>query len=337
MYLAILILRWVLALFLIYASFLKEDADKKVQSIAETWWLKLAYGQEAALSRATAFLRVLARLTGTVFDRLLGKKLWSPRAVGVSVCYSIASLCLCANLVSGFFPHSQHRTYLEIWLVMVLFLILGSIPAGLNRPNNEVLWIWGLGLTAGLLLPLFGFIDFLRNVNETVTVRSIAVFLALVGVISVCSDFVYIAFTRWMLRKASELRHWIWILGIVLLDLLLGTVLFIGPFVLGGVIVAYVKNQGSPTSMAAVSMAGAGTAVIGPALNTIDLLACLLFFALMVIMLLHRLLWPILEGPVYMVQRFGLIKRKGWLIAAALGLLFGDKVLSAVIELAEKL
>jgi hypothetical protein len=200
-----------------------------------------------------------------------------------------------------------------------------------------VLWIWGLGLTAGLLLPLFGFIDFLRNVNETVTVRSIAVFLALVGVISVCSDFVYIAFTRWMLRKASELRHWIWILGIVLLDLLLGTVLFIGPFVLGGVIVAYVKNQGSPTSMAAVSMAGAGTAVIGPALNTIDLLACLLFFALMVIMLLHRLLWPILEGPVYMVQRFGLIKRKGWLIAAALGLLFGDKVLSAVIELAEKL
>jgi hypothetical protein len=72
MYLALRIMRWVLALFLIYAFFLKEDADKKVQSIVETWWLKLAYGQEAALSRATAFLRVVARLTGTVFDRLFG-------------------------------------------------------------------------------------------------------------------------------------------------------------------------------------------------------------------------------------------------------------------------
>ena len=83
--LAVRILRWVLATLLIYGFFLKEDADAKVQSRIETWWLRLAYGQEAALSRVTAFLRVVARLTGTVFDRRFGKKLFSPRGVLVSV------------------------------------------------------------------------------------------------------------------------------------------------------------------------------------------------------------------------------------------------------------
>jgi hypothetical protein len=332
MYLALRVLRWVLALFLIYASFLKEDADKKVQSIAETWWLKLAYGQEAALSKATSFLRVVARLTGTVFDRLFGRRLFSLRGVGVSVCYSLASFFLCINLINGFLPKSLHQTSLVLWLLVVLFLVAGSVPALVQRSDDETLWVWGLALTVGLLLPLFKFMDWLRQVNQPITARGIALFLAIVGMISVCSDFFYIALTRWMLRKASELKHWIWILSIVLLDFFLGSVLFFGPLVLGGIVVAHVKNQGS-----SVSMVAAGIAVVAPALNTIDLFACLLFFVLMAIMLFHRLLWPILEGPVYKVQQFGLIRRKGWLLTAAVGLLFGKTILSVLIELAGKL
>jgi hypothetical protein len=134
------------------------------------------------------------------------------------------------------------------------------------------------------------------------------------------------------LDAASELKHWLGILGIVLLDCLLGIILFLGPLVMGGAVIAHVNNQGSP-----VSMIAAGIAITGPALNTIDLLACLLFFALMAIMLLHRLLWPILEGPIYMVQRFGLIKRKGWLLTAAVGLLFGKTILSVLLGLAGRL
>ena len=75
----------------------------------------------------------------------------------------------------------------------------------------------------------------------------------------------------------------------------------------------------------------------GPALNTIDILASSLFLVLMVVMLLHSLLWPILEGPVYVFQRFGLIKRKGWLAAAGASLILGKTIWSVFLEVAGKL
>jgi len=348
MYLTIRILRWLLAALLIYAFFLKEDVDRKVQSRVETWWLRLAYGQEAALSRATAFLRVLARLTGTVFDRLFGERLFSVRGVLVSVCYSIASFFLCVQLILGLSPKSPTPPSFQLWLLILLFLLLGSTPAVLQRSDDEPLWLWKLGVVAVVFLPLLNFMDFLRQRHQVISAGGFAVFLVLVFVISCGSDFCYIALTRWMLRKASELKHWVGILGIVLLDCLLGLVLFLGPLVLGGLAV-WKLNQGvivprvnqtltapnvnvSPGTLLAV-----GIMLAGPALNTIDLLACLLFFALMAVMLLHRLLWPILEGPIYVFQKFGLIKRKGWLLAAAAGLLFGKAILNVLLELLEKL
>ena len=236
MHLAIRILRWLVGLLLISTLTLNEDSEKKVQSRLETWWLRLAYGQEAALSTVTAFLRVLARLTGSVFDRLFGRKLFSLRGLGVSVCYSIASFFLCIQLVVGLSPKSPGPTSLEIWFLFLLFLLLGSTPAVLRRSDEETLWVWGLSVTTLVLLPLLKFMDFLRQRHEAISPRGFAIFLAIIFVISTGSDFCYIAVTRWMLRRASELKHWVGILGIVLLDCVLGLALFLGPLVLGGLV-----------------------------------------------------------------------------------------------------
>jgi hypothetical protein len=341
MYLAIRILRWILGLLLISTLALKEDAEKKVQSRVETWWLRLAYGQDAALSRATAFLRVLAGLTGSVFDYLFGRRLFSLRGLGVSVCYSIASFFLCIQLVVGLSPKSPTPMSLEIWLLFLLFFLLGSTPAALRRSDDEALWLWGLGVTAIVFVPLFRVMDLLRKQHEgVVSARGFAVFLVLILVISSGSDFCYIALTRWMLRKASELKHWVGILGIVLLDCLLGLALFLGPIVFGGLVIAKANhgfnvanvNQASPVTLITV-----GIMMAGPVVNTIDFLACSLFFVLMVLMLLHRLLWPILEGPFYIFQRYGLIKHKGWLVSAGLGLLFGKDIWQVLLGLISKL
>lgn len=153
MHLAIRILRWTLGLLLIYAFSLKEDADKKIQSRIETWWLRLAYGQEAALSRATAFLRVLARLTGSVFDRLFGRKLFSIRGILVSVCYSIASFFLCIQLIVGLNPKSPAPTSFEFWLLFVLFFLLGSTPAALRRSDDEPLLALGISCSSDCFHP----------------------------------------------------------------------------------------------------------------------------------------------------------------------------------------
>jgi hypothetical protein len=335
--LAIRILRWVVGLLLISTVLLKEDSERRVQSRVETLWLRLAYGQDVAVSRATAFLRVLARLTGAGFDRLFGKRLISIRGLCVSVCYSIASCKLAVLLLTSFYPHpavpistSSVMIWVRVWSGIGMFLFLGSLPAFFTREldSGPLLWFWEASVFVVLLL---GHQEIVWIDAKNANVAQSLEFFAVLFTISSVSDFFYIGLTRWMLRKASELTHAFGILGIVLLDCTLGIFLFVGPFFLGRYITFKLRPQPGTFSIAA------GVWAIGPFMNTIDVLACSLFLVLMVVMLLHSLLWPILEGPVYLFQRFGLIKRKGWLVLAGASLILGKTIWSIFLEVAGKL
>ena len=347
MHLAITISRWIIGLLLVSTVLLKEDAEKKVQSRLETWWVKLSYVQDGALAKATAFLRVISELTGAVFDRFLGRRLFSPRGLGVSVCYSLASFFLCFQLLIAFSPKATGPTYLELWGWFAFFLVLGTIPAFLKRSDDEPLWLWGLSVAAIILIPLFKITDVVRQhqiPQLQVTASGLIVFFVLIMAISTASDFLYIATTRWLLRKAAESQSLFKIMRIVILDCALAAALILGPIFLGGVAI-WKLNPGlvpakpnpsliipgfhpSPATMIAV-----GVMLVSPALNTIDFIACSLFFLLMFAMLLHRLLWPILETPVYIVQRYGLLTHKGWLVSAGIVILLGKDTWKSLLEI----
>ena len=192
---------------------------------------------------------------------------------------------------------------------------------------------------------------FLRLSHQNLSARDFAVFLVLIFVISCGSDFCYIALTRWMLRKASELKNWSGILGIVLLDRLLALILFLGPLILGALatwklnqnLLTQIRHQGhgfpkiDPNQLAPGTVVAVMVMLAGPALNTIDFPACSLFFVLMILMLAHRLFWPALEGPIYIFQRYSLIKHKGLLVTVGVSLLFGKSLWVALGDLIGKL
>src|SRR6185312_5025814 len=171
------------------------------------------------------------------------------------------------------------------------------------------------------------------------------VFVTIIFLFSTGADFCYIALTRWMLRKASEIRRWYKIVAIVILDCVLGFVLVAGPVALALVLIANQLPRDAHGHILTATLPHPTPIVVfaaafmfsGPALNTIDALASLLFFFVMATIFIHRLLWPVLEGPIYAFQRYGLLKHKGWLVTAGAGLLFGDSVWKILIELAAKL
>jgi hypothetical protein len=348
-HLALNILRWILGVLLICSVGLKEDSEKKIQSRVESLWLTLAYAQDAALSKVTAFLRVLARASGVILDHVFGARLFSVRGILVSVCFSISSFFLCIQLLS-FIPKTPPVSF-EIWLLMFAFLFLACVPALLRRSEGRDFWVWwGAFVLFIVLRPLFSFVDFLRKTEASgaatvITARGFTVFAVAIFLFSTASDFCYIALTRWMLRKASETTHWYRIIAIVILDCLLALVLVIGPVVLGGLLIwnelprdthGNVVTTAVPKATQ-LSVFAVALMFSGPALNTIDALACLLFFFLMATMLVHRLFWPVLEGPIYAFQRYGLLNHKGWLVAAGVGLLLGDSIWKILVELATKL
>jgi len=132
--------------------------------------------------------------------------------------------------------------------------------------------------------------------------------------LSFAFDVLYIALTRWMLRQASEITQLYSIVGIILLDCLLGIILFVGPIALGFLLIAKFHGQAMSAGIMLVS-----------ALNSVDLVACSVFLALMLLMLLHRLAWPLVERPIYACARYGVLRRKKLLWAVGVALILAPQ------------
>jgi hypothetical protein len=61
-----------------------------------------------------------------------------------------------------------------------------------------------------------------------------------------------------------------------------------------------------------------------------DLIACSVFFIAMLAVLVHHLMWPIVERHIYALQRYGLIRKKWLLLSIATTLWFGPKGIELV-------
>jgi hypothetical protein len=115
-----------------------------------------------------------------------------------------------------------------------------------------------------------------------------------------------------MLRQASELTKLAKIVGIILVNILLGVILSVGTLAL--VVFQKFRHYHMPMQHLAFRMA---------ILNLIDVLACLVFVVLMILVLVHRAIWPLIERPLYACARYGVIKRKGLLWALGMALVVG--------------
>jgi hypothetical protein len=109
----------------IYAAFLYEDRERRVQSILEDSWVRLHDTRTTALSLQAAFMREVARLISRAFDYLFGKELLSSQVVTISVTYSAATF----SLVQGLFLSrdywwvSQIKAAVMLLLAALLFII----------------------------------------------------------------------------------------------------------------------------------------------------------------------------------------------------------------------
>jgi hypothetical protein len=111
--------------------------------------------------------------------------------------------------------------------------------------------------------------------------------------------------------------------GVIIVDCLLGLALVYVPIKILGV---------TPVRFA---WFGIGMALVA-ASNFLDIVACSIFLILMVFMLAHRLLWPLMERPLYACKRFGIIRRKKLLWTLAVILMFGPKGFSLLKAFLEK-
>jgi hypothetical protein len=286
---------------LLYAAlFLHENEEGQLQNRLEKLWVAVDDLSKVALSKQAAFLQQVSAMANSALNKVFGTRLFSVGAVSASLSLSMGCVSLFLTYVS-MNAHSLGLPHFEL-----PFLIAGLVSFLVGLSPLPFRYLGLLWIPASILFLFY----FDRGVIQasgwrwwitTEVLPTVAVLFA-----SFFSDVLFVAMTRWCLRKSSELTNGWKIASLTVLNGCLGLGL-ISPLIWG--VIAMTKDPYGEGNGSAVS------AVFG-ASNLVTGAIALLFVVLALAAIAHLALWPILERPIYSLQRFG-VARQPKLLAAA--------------------
>jgi hypothetical protein len=269
-------------LFLALGLFIYEDEERQVQSRLENYWVWL--DDHRLKSYATEHLwwaRLSAMMTQTL-DTLFGQTIVSLQAFLVSISLSMASAVVLA-LVHG--P-------LLIAAAALVVLIFATCFAMVSRRFPLLgLALWSIipGCVGGLL------IDFFKS--------SVIGSLVAAGCItlSIVTDLVLIAAIRLLFRQASRIQSSIRVLCYFALLIGGGIVLCFGPLYIA------MRTVQNGEDIRDIRFLYAAFLFY---LNGADIFLFALFLLIAAIFVGHHLLWPVMQRPLYAIQRSAILERK---------------------------
>ena len=305
---------------LITAIFLREDEEGRIQSRLELLWIRIDDARKYSLPRHTAVVRVITAFISSGFDRLFGTKLFSKRAVGTSICYVIASIFLIALCVAAIQGEAEGSDYINPILILFGLIIYGTLPAVIKKP----LWGW-FWFVPVLAIVAWLSITTIRSIMSPRSYSELLVAYLVTGLILGCAlSILFIVVIRRALRgisAANSITRILFTSAICFLpmaalstiglyysvkhpffdafaDLLVADILNQMPIPLGHILAENLDEK---------LMAGFANGIT--ALIVIFIVPASIFILLAILLLLHSLLWPVLDRPVYALQRWGVVRR----------------------------
>ena len=291
------------------AWLLKEREEGTIQSQLEEMWMVVAGKQQSVLAKTTAFVQGAASLTAKAFDGVFGHELLSIQELGVSICFSIVSFFVFVIASYYLVPRKQAigSPLLVSICAIVLYAGFGLVP---NAWQNR--WwqrIWLLLIIVPLLKICAFLVYVVYKAGHGEIAVGIAVILGIAFLVSIACDVLYVWLTRWMLHRISRTSH----LGGMLL-LVLGSVGVAAALISIPAALSYELLREWP-------MVAIVTAFLAVVLNIFDLIVCSALFIVALLLLAHRVMWPLLERIAYALQRYRILQEKGRLTILGLALL----------------
>jgi hypothetical protein len=334
--------------------FLYENQEGRIQSRLETLWIKIDDLQKATISKHLGFVRVISEAMLSIVNRIFGEIAFSLQSVCVSACYGTAIVYFCIYLgsliITKFTGISYFKEPINVFYVASLAFIYGTIPGFIK--NRKALFVWVAFLGYWIYKEhiqdsfTFSLINMSLTINSGFEDIARLMFLIVPFAGSLVLIF-YISLLRKSLLTASKADSLIRP-GITLLLNSLPVFLLPLCFVFLVIILAVLSiifpstfdpNRGFneiEASVRAFFMDVGWVEVISTLIifffliltfiSIFFLLSATFFVLLSISMFLHRLGWPLIERPIYLLQRNGIVKRHKltatcglMLIAAGLG------------------
>jgi hypothetical protein len=294
---------------LAYSSCLMyEDAEGKWQNRIETLWVAVDDREKLSGSRTSALFNVVATTVMRGFNRVFGPRIFSPQFIGVSTSYSFAGTFL----------------FMAIAFLYYTFLAISGAQGPLSEPVTKAL---GAALLLGLVLLPIGlfflalavlpslwrsFVTVSLSLIPTVlvvalTVRAIQVhrlmgihlWFIIATVVSLLTDVLLLLVVRFTVRFISAETKVTRLALAVVLQLAIVAFMVVAP--LEGSLAMIGRNPQHPTSMAMfVFFVGVFNIFTG--------IASCAFVLVLLVVVLHRIAWPLLGRLIYPLARYQVIR-----------------------------
>jgi hypothetical protein len=323
-----ILLRWLAgiagALLLYAAFFLYEDEEARLQNRLEQIWARINALQALSLSWERAFLQIVSRTCTQLLDSLFGRTLVSLQATAIALTGACISFAFFTAYLGTFAAQlARHRTLNVILASAVLLLVLltswlsarRELAAGQrdSTPYHQKTWLFILISAIGILA------------NNT-TGRALALELATAIVITLA----FVVLFRWILRKCTQ-SNTVWLLGAWLVISVTTSIVVILPasiFVYEVATSQSINSEGKVPYLWHTVMhvfktfdsahpRGATTLIMVSAMNILNVCGSGLVVCLMLLLVVHRLFWPLIKRPIYAANRRAFVKNTKLL--AALG------------------
>lgn len=318
------------------AVFLYRDERDRIQNHLEDWWQKIRNKQATALSRHVALMQTVGDLTTRLYDRTFGESSFSVRAIVVSVCFSMVSLLFTLDALyirANGLPTLSDKADMPIFGSLIIFLILSVVSVKKPELAKRKLWLGFVFILALLqLMWLLGEEEFDPHRSPITFIALLILYSSGILVLSFACDILFIGAGRWVVRRAAAMNNFWKISCVIVLNLSIAIGLCIYPLMWGSDrVVEEVNAQVVMYSLAIMfsdppphpgpHILLGQCVIIASASNAIDGLLASVFVVLAILMVVHRIIWPILARPVYALADLGMIQQRKLLGCVGLALL----------------
>lgn len=300
-----------IGLMFFYTCFLYEDEEGRLQNRIEDVWVTINDNAKISGDKTSVLFGKVAGLVTRVFDRVLGKRLFSFQLVGVSSSAAFAALFLalgvgCLGLFYLIFlggaslSEAVVKAVAGVFMLGLAALFIGLLCFGLAAMPS--LWPspWCVGLS---LIPIslfsYGVIR-LMLIHAPFDIQMEMFTAALI--VSVLSDVFLLAVVRLTVRRVSAQTNAFNITTAILVQTAIIVLFVVGPFQTGLHLITKAGNKPTGPAMFAIYVA---------VFNAFTGISCCLFIFLLLFLLLHKSIWPIFSRLFYPLARYRVILRHG--------------------------
>jgi hypothetical protein len=308
-----------------YLTFvMRESTEGKWVNRIEEMWIRIDDRNKAVGETTKSLFNVVAGKVSRTFNRIVGTKIFSARLVGISGSLSFATaffiygaffelmayfVVAYADLIKRMVSNAatlQHAVPLFIVAGIVLFLFCGfcAMLAILPIAFKSPIWAWISCAPTILGFLLFVWLVFLHKMNGS------HLTLLLAPVLSLSSDILLLIIIRqslrWMLASTTLRRMTI----TIVIQLVQFAIVFLIPLR-----ILYTNALTNPKSDIPVGM------LILVVFNIPTAIASTAFLSLLLLVLLHRVTWPLLSQLTYILTRNEVLEKRGLVRTIAVGLM----------------